>query len=410
MPFLVHRQTSTTLIADNEMADENIRDQFVTVHNLARLLAKDRSFVSEVGLDEFPPDQVVLGLEGIIGFILAMYNSAKTIFSAYRTLTLDEKFTRLIYSRFVLYPNFSQRPLTLELRDELDSDALNYAEECYEEIKRNADQSQSKWDDLPLSTKFFEICVRVLIEEDIVDTRKLTEEEKSQSTDFFHPVDSLFGSRPVLAVAFKGVFSRLDWELGGKIESIQVSQNRKDKNDAPSQLPKWFRDMVKWLDSGNELSEDYVTAFLGRYSTYLLDERDDLKGLHLISERGVDIVIQPLKAEIKKYGLTEDAVKTTVELRLRKHGIKVCQSPRALHIIVNTYVDEDFNCTAINVLVELLRPAVLLFNPKVTTNAVIWSKSHLNLAPLDEITAVMTGVQILVDEFINDYQAANPKE
>lgn len=223
----MQRQISTTLIADAEMADENIRNQFITAYNLARLLAKDRSFVSEVGLDEFPPDQVVLGLEGIIGFILAMYNTAKTIFSTYRTLTLDEKFIRLIYSRFVLYPNFSQRPLTLELRDELDSDALNYAEECYEEIKRNADQSQCKWDVMPLSTKFFEICVRVLIEEDIVDARKLAEEEESQSTEFFSPVDKLFGTRPVLAVAFKGVFSHLDWELDEKVEPTQVSQNKK---------------------------------------------------------------------------------------------------------------------------------------------------------------------------------------
>jgi len=206
------------------MTDENIKDQFVTVSNLARLLAKDRSFVSEIGLDEFPPDQVVQGLEMLFGFILAMYNTAKSIFSTYKTLTLDEKFVRLIYSRFVLYPSFSQCPLTPDLRDALDPDALNYAEECYEEIKRNADQSECKWDDMPLYTKFFEICVRVLIEEDIVDARKLADENESQSIDFFRPVDSLFGSRPVLAVAFKCVFSHVDWELNDKVESTQISQ------------------------------------------------------------------------------------------------------------------------------------------------------------------------------------------
>lgn len=164
------------------------------------------------------------------------------------------------------------------------------------------------------------------------------------------------------------------------------------------------------MNAGNELSEDQVTAFLWRYSVFSIDERDDLKGLHLRGLSGVDVMIQPLKPEVKKYGLTEDAVKTTVELRLRQHGIKVSHSPRILHIIVNVFVNEDFNCTAVNVLVELTRPAVLLFNPKITTSAAIWSKSNLNLAPLDEITGVMTGVQTLVDEFINDYLAANPED
>ena len=210
VPFLVHQQISTTLIADDEMADENIfRDPFVT--HLARLLAKDRSFVSEIGLDEFQPDQVVLGLEDVVGFILAMYNTAKSIFSTHKTLTLDEKFIRLIYSRFVLYPSFSQCPLTPDLQDALDPDALNYAEDCYEEIKRNANQSQCKWDDMPLSTKFFEICARVSIEEDVTD---------AIADDNPLLMMRMIGTRPVLAVAFKGVFSHIEWELGEYEESI----------------------------------------------------------------------------------------------------------------------------------------------------------------------------------------------
>lgn len=256
------RQVSTTLIEDDEMADENIRDQFVTTYNLARLLAKDRSFVSEVGLDEFPPDQVVQGLEGIIGFILAMYNAAKNVFSAYRTLTLDERFKRLIYSRFVLYPKFSQRPLTPNIQDELDMDALNYAGECYEEIKRNADQSECKWDDMSLCEKFFEICVRVLIEEHIVDASRLAEEEESQSTNFFHPEDGLFGARPVLAVTFKGVFSHLNWELDENIESTHVSQNEKvvlspKKGPGPDSRLKEYPLLYLYFDDFSEITEGW---------------------------------------------------------------------------------------------------------------------------------------------------------
>jgi len=41
-------------------------------------------------------------------------------------------------------------------------------------------------------------------------------------------VDRLFATRPVLAVAFKGVFSHLDWELDDKLVLIKVSQNKKN--------------------------------------------------------------------------------------------------------------------------------------------------------------------------------------
>jgi len=233
------------------MAEENLKDQYITVSKLARALAKDRSFVSEIGLDEFPPDQVVQGLEMLFGFILEMYNAAKNIFSTYKTLTLDEKFIRLIYSRFVLYPRFSQRPLTRDLRDVLDPNALNYAKECYGEIKSSADQSECKWDDMPLYTKFFEICVRVLIEEDIVDAREVAEEDESQLMNLFCPVDSLFGTRPVLAVAFKALFSQINWELDEKAETTEVNLTTADnaqwalkKRGFPHKFVKGLREIL----------------------------------------------------------------------------------------------------------------------------------------------------------------------
>jgi hypothetical protein len=244
------------------MAEENLKDQFNTVSKLARVLARDRSFVSEIGLDEFPPDQVVQGIEMLFGFILAMYNAAKNIFSTYKTLTLDEKFIRLIYSRFVLYPSFSQRPLTADLRDALDPDALNYAKDCYGEVKNSADQSECKWDDMPLYTKFFEICVRVLIEENIVDAREVSEKDESQSVSFFWPVDSLFGTRPVLAVAFKGLFSHVNWELDDKVEPTQVSQNEKvilspKKAPAPDSKLKEYPLLYLYFDNFDDITTSW---------------------------------------------------------------------------------------------------------------------------------------------------------
>lgn len=185
------------------MVDENIKDQLVTVPKLARLLAKDPSFVEEIGLANLSYDEIVYGLELIVGFVLAMYNTAKTIFDSYKTLTLDDKFIQLIYSRFVL--------MTEKFQNE--REALNCARECYDEVKRKTDLSQSKWEAMPLYTKFFEVCVRVLIEE-----RKLWEPKI-----IYLPLSGLIkaGCCEVLAVAFKGVFSYVDWELGNEVKPTQ---------------------------------------------------------------------------------------------------------------------------------------------------------------------------------------------
>jgi len=222
------------------MTNEDSREQFVTAPYLARVLAKDPSFVSEIGLDGYQPDQIVQGLEDIVGFILAMYNAAMNIFETYDTLTLDEKFVRLIYSRFVLEPELVKiRP-----------DILKYAQECYEEIKSYPDRSQCKWDDMSLYTKFFEICVRVLIEESYNDIRMSQPDMclSKDENDYYKlrdPMASLgidMGTREVLEVAFKGVFSYVNWELQENDKSTQVSENEKvilSPKEAPGPDSAW---------------------------------------------------------------------------------------------------------------------------------------------------------------------------
>lgn len=209
------------------MADENIEDQFITASNLAGHLANDRSFVSEIGLDGCPPDMVVPALRQIFGFILGMYKSAKDIFSD-KTLTLDEKFIRLLYSRFILMPWWTENP----------SDALDYSKNAYENIKWHADRSQGKWGDMSLYAKFFEVCAYVLFEENIAVTRMVAEPEWDTGAD------SKLVTRPVLSVACDGVFSHVNWELNGvggapsDISSCKGAQKWKGKNTTDDWLIK----------------------------------------------------------------------------------------------------------------------------------------------------------------------------
>lgn len=176
------------------MTDENIKDQLVTVPKLARLLAVDHSFVCEIGLDEFQPHEIVQRLELILGFVLAMYNTAKSIFKSDKYPTLDDKFIELIYSRIRLMPEIIQskpRP-----RD--------YAEQCYTEVKRKLDESEKKWEAMTLYEQFFEICVRVFLEEMKLDRPDL---------HLLMPEFEEISSCSIMASTFKGVFSRISWKL-----------------------------------------------------------------------------------------------------------------------------------------------------------------------------------------------------
>jgi|GEM_PF-2459402 len=211
------------------MSDENYEYQFITtVSNLAEQFAKDRSFVSEIGLDECPPDMVVPALEQIFVFILGMYKNAKNIFASNQTLTLDEKLIKLIYSRFILMPWWTEKP----------SDALDYSKDAYENIKWHADRSQRKWVDMSLYAKFFEVCAYVLLEENFALMRMISEPKWDTGTD------SKLVTRPVLSVACEGVFLHVNWELDGievtatNIPSFKGFQKWKSKNTVDDWLIK----------------------------------------------------------------------------------------------------------------------------------------------------------------------------
>jgi len=178
------------------MADENIKDQLATVSKLSRLLAADHSFVCEIGLDEFQPHEIAQRLELVIGFVLAMYNTAKTIFRSAKYPTLDDKFIELIYSRVCLIPEIMEGV----------SQPRDYAEQCYflHRMRTESEESEKKWEDMALYEQFFEICVCVFLEEMKLDRPDL---------HLLMPEFERISSRSILACTFKRVFSHIKWEL-----------------------------------------------------------------------------------------------------------------------------------------------------------------------------------------------------
>jgi hypothetical protein len=188
------------------MVDENIRDQFVTVPKIARLLAADQSFVCEIGLDEFGQDEVILRLQQVVGFVLAMYNAAKTIFRRAKKQTLDDKFIELIYSRICLMPEII----------ESETPPRDYAEQCYylHREKMESEELVKKWEDMALYEQFFEICVCVFLEEMKLDRHDL---------HIRVPELEKMAARSIMGKTFKGVFSHINWgldDIAAEVEPI----------------------------------------------------------------------------------------------------------------------------------------------------------------------------------------------
>jgi len=164
---------------------------------IAKLLAKNKSFVYEIGLDEFEEDEIIQRLQLLVAFVLAMYNAAEAIFKNIEYKTIDERAIAIIDIRIGLMPvsDIIERKISQE----------KYAEQCYLwHLMEMADESVKKWDDMELSERFFEICLCVFREE-----LKLDKPE----WHLLEPELEKISSRSILGAAFKGVFSYIKWEI-----------------------------------------------------------------------------------------------------------------------------------------------------------------------------------------------------
>jgi hypothetical protein len=153
----------------------------------------------------------------------------------------------------------------------------------------------------------------------------------------------------------------------------------------------------------------------------------------LVFLSGIDNV-QVMLPQLQEYGLTEGAVKTRIELRLRRNGIKVYDVPvdpnddwiafyrshpdigyfstanLALTITIVSLSQRDI--VAANVTLSQSQIASLLSADKPTFFlATTWSSGQLVIGSSQNIAQVCReAIDELVDMYCNDYLAANPKE
>ena len=144
----------------------------------------------------------------------------------------------------------------------------------------------------------------------------------------------------------------------------------------------------------------------------------------LVGLKGVSVWVDELRTDKENYGLSKERLQIDVELKLRQNGIKVfserevLQSPGApvlsISVMHQPVVYKDLRkapVCACSIHVQLIETMQLKRNPQIYCRASAWGHSMINAIPTEGFAEnVRTGLSDLIDGFLNDYLAANPKE
>ena len=133
-------------------------------------------------------------------------------------------------------------------------------------------------------------------------------------------------------------------------------------------------------------------------------ERASLEGV-----TAMRVIVEKFDAEAKALGVNHHTLKTAAELRLRRSGIKVRDTAlTVLYINVNLIPMLDGKLVVFHARVAFHQQATLLINKKSQT-VITWDQSTTGGMGKEDMHHVRRVVDDKVDEFINDYLAANQK-
>jgi hypothetical protein len=141
--------------------------------------------------------------------------------------------------------------------------------------------------------------------------------------------------------------------------------------------------------------------------------RATLRGLN-----GVGVLVEKLPSEVENQGLLRDPLQKVIEYKLWMAGIKVLtkeecfKTPGEPYLYININVniaktESDIYPYSIDAL--LIQKVSLLRNPELTTYAVTWSTGGVGSITKEILSQLRSNVEEIVDIFIKDYLAENPK-
>ena len=170
---------------------------------------------------------------------------------------------------------------------------------------------------------------------------------------------------------------------------------------------------IKWIILIAVAVSLLVSPCMG--AEYLTDKKETLRGI-----RGMCVSIENLSDNVKELGLTRDILRMDVELKLRLAGIKVLSIKEErlksldlpyLYLNINTVIQSSGVSFSYHVELALKQTVLLLTTKNTSTFAETWTKSITGYAGDNVlIDALRSNTKDLVDMFLNDYLAVNPKQ
>ncbi len=136
----------------------------------------------------------------------------------------------------------------------------------------------------------------------------------------------------------------------------------------------------------------------------LLIYSDSGVGLEVDDPGKVRVGVEFLNEEAKRIGLTRDLIQTKTELQLRRNSIIPMKKRDDGALYINITVVKN----AYNLRVEFIRQVYYQARGKLHVKlCVAWGRGHVGTHS-DDKSFILEGLSEAVDEFINEFQKANP--
>jgi hypothetical protein len=133
----------------------------------------------------------------------------------------------------------------------------------------------------------------------------------------------------------------------------------------------------------------------------------------LRSLSSVSVVVEQLSDPGQQDGLRKESIRTDVELRLRKAGIRVVSDDRTnfsyLYVNINAVRSKEIPVYAVAIEISFHQLVALERNKAIILFAPTWHKQSVVIVGANKIADIRQEMGDNLDEFINDFLAMNPK-
>jgi len=137
---------------------------------------------------------------------------------------------------------------------------------------------------------------------------------------------------------------------------------------------------------------------------------ESLRGL-----KGVEVIVEDIKPEAERDGLTRNHVKVAVELEIRKAGIKILTREESLSMPGSPYLYVNVNLFkhkpgvyAFNIFIGCHQTVALLRNSSIITHAPTWTRRTVGMIAMPNLRDLYAFIKDDINIFINDYLTVNP--